>query len=783
MSLSILKSKKRLGGLRQRYTENKAKIFTLHNLWTCALFVAFSFVVAVVCFLGQTPASFQVLPDQVAHFRINADVPFSYESRILTKRLKEDKKDEVARIYSVQPAVHERALKDLEEIAQRINVLDENYESLSEDDKHAAIEQAIKAFSEDLGIPLNTTDTNYILSNTNPEQREEIFEEVRIIFGELYNEGVYEETVGTRYKGGDQPYFVGIQVAGRGQQAQVHSEPEAKRILYTNLRSLDINLRLANALQRILRNLVIPNLAFDSGKTNERIEEVIAEIQPVVIEVEQGTTIIEANRKVSPEEYEMLNAYRRFVAEHSEYDFQSGDTFLERFLISMGIFLCVLIYMKAGMRRFFESKRRVALSAVVLVLNLALIRIVLALGSTTIFAKHAEWIPLLPAMLPLLLTPIIVTLMVGGVPAAMLAVIQSVFLSMMLGNAVQYMLVAILSSLIAIYACRNIRLRSGVVRAGLIGGLTWGACLMLVSLFYETQWNIVGTQFGLSVVAGIACGIFTVGMLPFLEDVFKITTDISLLELTDFNHPLLQKLQMTAPGTFHHSLMVAMLSERAARAIGANALMCRACAIFHDIGKMIKPEYFVENQSGGVNPHNHCSPSMSALVIKSHVKEGVNIAKEEKLPQVIIDVIEQHHGTSLIEYFYHKAKEEAQKAKEEGGDGAEADLVEESTFRYEGPRPRSKESAIISLADCLEASSRTLSKVSPQSIEELIDKLFAKRLEDHQLDMCHLTFAELTTLKETFARALLNTLHSRIKYPDQEQEQAALKQTMRPDNG
>ena len=280
-------------------------------------------------------------------------------------------------------------------------------------------------------------------------------------------------------------------------------------------------------------------------------------------------------------------------------------------------------------------------------------------------------------------------------------------------------------------------------------------------------------------------GILAVGLLPVFEQLFKITTEITLLELTDFNHPLLRRMQMEAPGTYHHSLMVANLSENAAAAIGASPLLCRVCCLFHDIGKLVKPVYFAENQRDDVNPHDEKNPSMSALVIKAHVKEGVEMARKEKLPRVIIDVIRQHHGTTLIKYFYYQAKERAKEKQEDTHQpfsekanarikkkAKEAIVVDESTYRYDGPKPAFKESAIIFFADSVEAASRTLKKVTQPNVEELIDRIFKDRIEDGQLDNCPLTFQELDQIRKSFIYTVLNMLHARVEYPKSDAEKA-----------
>jgi putative nucleotidyltransferase with HDIG domain len=240
-------------------------------------------------------------------------------------------------------------------------------------------------------------------------------------------------------------------------------------------------------------------------------------------------------------------------------------------------------------------------------------------------------------------------------------------------------------------------------------------------------------------------------------------------------------MKIEAPGTYHHSLMVANLSENAAAAIGASPLLCRVCCLFHDIGKLVKPEYFTENQRDRSNPHDEKNPSMSALVIKAHVKEGVEMARKEKLPRVIIDVIRQHHGTTLIQYFYHQAQEkekqsntplsQAEKVTDKKDREESAKKVDESTYRYDGPKPEFKESAIIFFADSVEAASRSLRKVSQPNVEELIDQIFKNRIEDGQLDKCPLTFHELNLIRKSFIYTVLNMQHARIEYPKSKSEE------------
>jgi putative nucleotidyltransferase with HDIG domain len=258
----------------------------------------------------------------------------------------------------------------------------------------------------------------------------------------------------------------------------------------------------------------------------------------------------------------------------------------------------------------------------------------------------------------------------------------------------------------------------------------------------------------------LAAGFLVSGSLPFIESTFGVVTDISLLELGDVSHPLLQELVRRAPGTYNHSITVASIGETAADTIGANGLLVRVGAYFHDIGKMLKPHYFVENMTDGENRHDHLAPAMSTLIIVGHVKDGVDLAQEHGLPRPVLDFIEQHHGTTLVEYFYHEA---ARLAEEDPDHRTDA---EESNFRYPGPKPQIRETAVLMIADAVEGASRALSEPTPSRIERLVHDIAMRRLLDGQFDECGLTFTELSRIEDSLTKSLTAMYHGRVKYPE-----------------
>jgi putative nucleotidyltransferase with HDIG domain len=248
--------------------------------------------------------------------------------------------------------------------------------------------------------------------------------------------------------------------------------------------------------------------------------------------------------------------------------------------------------------------------------------------------------------------------------------------------------------------------------------------------------------------------------LPFVEKLFGVLTDISLLEIGDPAHPLLQELVRRAPGTYNHSINVASIAEAAAEAIGAQALLVRVGAYFHDIGKMLKPAYFVENSGFEVNRHEALVPAMSTLIIIAHIKDGADLARQHHLPQPIIDFIQQHHGTTLVEYFYHRANEQSESNPDAGE-------VDESSYRYPGPKPQSKEAAVMMVADAVESASRALVDPAPARIEGLVHEIAMKRLLDDQFDECGLTLQEVQMIEDSLVKSLTAVYHGRVKYPDQ----------------
>lgn len=382
---------------------------------------------------------------------------------------------------------------------------------------------------------------------------------------------------------------------------------------------------------------------------------------------------------------------------------------------------------------------------------------------------------------PFALAPMLHGVLLGRAVASFSAVYLTLLGCLMVpqGDVLTYMILSVVCGMTSVLLAYQVRKRLQLLQAGIYIGAVTLVTGMILGLFdisacigpdAVSHLQFLGSGSAAVFGTAVLTALLISGLLPLFEGAFHLTTDISWLELSDLNHRLLRQMQLEAPGTFHHSLVVASLAEAAAEKIGANAPMCRVCSYFHDVGKLKKPGYFIENQHGGSdNPHDTLTPTMSSLIIIAHVKDGVDLAVKNKLNPRIIDVIQEHHGDSLVYYFYRRAQEqkkaEMEKVDRRLENPEDLPMVEEKNFRYPGPRPSSRESGIICLADTIESASRSLKKPTPAKIRALVEDLVRSKINDGQLDDCPLTLRELALLKDSFAGTLRSMLHSRIDYP------------------
>lgn len=361
-----------------------------------------------------------------------------------------------------------------------------------------------------------------------------------------------------------------------------------------------------------------------------------------------------------------------------------------------------------------------------------------------------------PYCSPLVACGMLLAVFVNVRVGLVLTMLTGLLLGVFPGHNESVVLSSLMGSAIAIHAVSRVQQRFDLARAGIFAALVSAWVVVALSCYAGHPWTVWFADAMAALISGVACAIAVVGVLPYLEDMFGITTTFKLLELASPSQPLLRELQLKAPGTYHHSILVGNLAEAAAEAIGADALLVRVGSYYHDIGKTKRPYFFIENQLGMANQHDRISPRLSALVITAHVKEGLEMAREHKLPAILQEFIATHHGTSLVSYFYHQAVQaEGQRQ------------VQEEHFRYPGPRPRTRETGIVMLADGVEAACRSLKTPTPEQIEGMVRKIVDKRLADGELSEAPLTLREIEKISAAFIRILTGLFHHRIEYPDQ----------------
>ncbi|MCX6937323.1 MAG: HDIG domain-containing protein [Verrucomicrobia bacterium] len=745
------------------------------RLAATALFIATVAAIVLISFAGVVNRTLAVLPNQLASVRISAAIPFSYESAEKTRAAQERLRERVPPVYRIDPEPLQRFELHLSELVASLAP----YSRIEPAQRRAFLYESTAVYNARGPYRTSPEDVALLAVGENESARAQLLETGLGILRAIHAQGISDPAdIGRDSGPGGLRLFQVLRPDGIVATRPVDTLEDALTYLRVNLAAEESNRARAAALYRIFREGIMPNISFDRAASLAREAEAMRDLRPVVVTVERGQTIIEPDTRVSAEQFEMLEAHRAALA-NTTSPIEETMRLSGRILLVLGMLAASLIYIRLEDAETLHSNSRLALLALVVIVNLALVRATYSLGSLDYFLERTTVATLLPYIAPVLIAPLIVALLIDCGSAIFMALFISIFTSVIWGGRLDLLVLNFLSSLVAIQGVHRTTRRTRILRAAFHAGITLAAGIVLLGLAERLPVLAVIKQFIAGIAATLCCGVLVVGLLPFLEHLFKRTTDITLLELTDYNHPLLRLMQLEAPGTYHHSLVVAQLSENAAAAIGANPLLARVCALFHDIGKTAKPHYFIENQHDGDNPHDDANPSLSALIIKAHVKDGVDLALRHKLPRPVIDVIQQHHGTTLIRYFYHRAIQALRRRPEpnsplspllgissESPSAQEAAVnIPEQTYRYDGPCPQFKESAIIHLADGIEAAARSLPRISPQHLGEIIDQIVRERLNDGQLDEAPLTLAELNRVKESFVHTLLNMLHGRISYP------------------
>jgi putative nucleotidyltransferase with HDIG domain len=513
--------------------------------------------------------------------------------------------------------------------------------------------------------------------------------------------------------------------------------------------------------------IVKPNAYFNSEETELRREATRSAVVPVIIKIRKNQAIVPEGTMIRPFHLALFKQIELLKE-------QSHPSIL--ILVIAVIFSVVILVAHSFLKKYSPEKYNLIpkdyfVLATILVFEVLMTKLFLFVTETAFLSKFGNFLPedFFLFLSPLAAGSLLVALIIPiGEVVFIFTLILSIVVAMMSGLNFALAFVVWVGGLAAARGVQSCKARNDIYTAGMRAGLVMALamfCLYTVKHPSAGQW--VKESFWM-MAAGFFSGIFSsmwaTIFIPLLESIFNYTTDVKLLELSNLNHPLLKEMLIKAPGSYHHSMMVGSMVEAAAEDIGANPLLGKVVCYYHDIGKMVHPNYFIENQKVGQNPHDHISPYMSKTLLISHVKDGVELGLKHKLGKPIIDGIVQHHGTTVITYFYNKARENLKEGDQD---------ISEDEFRYPGPKPQFRESALCMLADSIEAASRTLDDPTPARLQNIVRNVIQKKFLDGQLDECHLTLKDLTKVEQSFVKILLGIYHQRIDYPKSFISQAA----------
>lgn len=754
--------KKGLIGTRKRRTQDDSLAAAVDKSKPLGILILM--LLWVVCSLvlwlpsNKTPHGALVI-DQQAPKMIYAKFRFEYEDKTKTRENRQKAGDAVPLYFRINDAKIQESVNNAREFFSAITsrgdalIKKQTYQP-APGSRIAAIVAAMDR---------NTLFDLYHLIQ-DPEQRKKFVGNLELVIGQ----GIFSKQEKGSYKVGQNIRIIDSKGRTRLPKMAVEiptPEEAAKEVtsktleFYSSMDNSDFKQMLIKIVMAIIGEN--GNLHFDEPQTQEARIAAMKAVPPYIIEVHKNQPVVYKDQKVTQEVLDRLAIYDKLSAE------QASDRDMIERKIQITIW-CLILMLVVGLYIYhihpevIKSNRKVWLTATVVIVAL-----LINYGFIELFSSlSTNFSDLYPGLIfdavPLALASILLSVMIGLRVAIYIGLFVSVLTAILLGDSYQIVLEGLVISCFAGFAVRySTNYRSFFLRST---GVIFCTSLVLdIGFMWQAAYDPSRLLWSLILVVcnAIITSIIALVLTFIFEVLFNISTSMSLLMLCDYNHPLLKRLQLEAPGTFHHSIMVSTLAEYAASAIGADSVKARVGALFHDIGKLVKPEYFTENNPNADHKHNDLHPRMSSLIILNHVKDGVDLAMKYKLRKIICDTIEQHHGTDIVYYFYQKALKEVRDRQ---------GSVSEQEYRYPGPLPRDKEVVIVSLADACEAASRSLQKPSPSKIEALVWEIFRKRIRDGQLDEADMTFGELAKVRDSFVKTLTMMNHGRIAYPKEEEK-------------
>jgi putative nucleotidyltransferase with HDIG domain len=516
----------------------------------------------------------------------------------------------------------------------------------------------------------------------------------------------------------------------------INNENLANKIdkLQNNYHNADITQDFKNIGILLAKAVVKPNSTIDTTLTELKRKEAYEKALESKNIIPENSRILSVGDIVTEDKLQMLSELNLLETGNFDYVFASGVLGI---LILLSVVL--ILYMRFFASKIFNSRGDLILLGFIIVLTLLMSRVAIVYSVL---------------LIPIFIVPMLISILLDLKLAVVVNIVLTVAISLITKGDLRFIFMAVICGTISAFVAARANQRSKLSAAGLLIAFINVLIIICMGIINKSTLITIANDCFVVSINGIGSMVLTIGLLPFFESTFNIITPLKLLELTNPNQPLIKRLLVEAPGTYHHSLMVGNLAEVATESIRGNALLARVGAFYHDVGKLERPNFFGENQMAD-NPHDKMTPSLSTLVITSHTSDGVQIAKRYKIPMMIRDIISQHHGTTLVAYFYHKAKK-----------GEKGDAIDQNDFRYEGPKPSSKEAAVVMLADSVEAAVRSMADKTEGKIEGLVRKIIKDKLDDGQLDLCDLTLKDLDDIAKSFMKVFSGYFHQREQYPN-----------------
>ncbi len=683
----------------------------LRNTTTKRLMIGFGFFIltTTVLSLNFVPERFDIQVGQPSSKTVKAVRTVEFEDKAKTAEARRKAADSVGKVHDENTGAYEQVISDINGVMNKVKVVSGNSQMTSPE-KIALLKKDIP-FSLPEGVYLS-------LARYDSQTIQTIDIKTREIVTGAFSKGILEENL----------------------------DKIKTFLLEENVAALKVPNDARVFVGALIDNYLQPNFLFNAQATQRKKEAAMEAVAPVRVVIQRGEKIIGEGEIATPAHIQKLEGLGLLKAPVPVS-------------AVIGIAILVGIGMTVIMVYLYQQRTDIYLNESYLVLISLIVISALLLAKTVMAIEvNAEWSRLLGYSIPIAAASMLLAILLDTKLALLVTAVLAGMIGIITGNELRFALVGLISGMVAVYSVSKLSQRSDLAKAGLVY-ISSANVLAITSVELVTR-GVDSSTLALGVIIGLVNGIFsavlTIGVLPYLESAFKITSSVKLLELANPGQPLLKRLLMEAPGTYHHSIIVGNLAEAAADAVGGDSLLVRVGSYYHDIGKLRRPYFFIENQLSNENPHDKLTPNLSTLIITSHTKDGVEMAREHKLPKPVIDIVEQHHGTSMVSYFYYCALDNGKNEK----------TVNEEDFRYEGPKPQTKEAALVMMADSVEAAVRAIQKPTPGRIEGLVRRVIKDKLQDDQFDECDLTFKDLDIITGAFVMVLLGIFHTRVEYPE-----------------